>query len=255
MPNTLYKRRYRRLGLILTLILGLIPFSILWSMFYKGERSYYIASLIMIFYTIGVFMSVFEKRKPQTREIVVVAVLTALAVTGRMAFFMIPQFKPVVAIVILSAVSLGAEMGFVVGAMSGFVSNFFFGQGPWTPWQMIAFGLIGFFAGFLAEKEIFKKGKIRLCTFGGIATFFIYGGIMNPCSVIMFTSHPTKSAFIAAYISGFWFDMIHSFATVVFLKLLGAPMLQKLERVKKKYSLMHEEDELLWEEKGEENEK
>lgn len=243
MQNVFIKRSYKRLGLAIALIFGLVPFSLLWDMFYKGERSYYIASLLMVIYTIVVFLSAFERRKPQTREIVVVAVLTALAVTGRMAFFMIPQFKPVVAIIILSAVCLGGEMGFVVGAMAGFTSNFFFGQGPWTPWQMMSFGIIGFLAGCLAEVGIFKESKMRLCVFGGLATFLIYGGIMNPCSVIMFTPNPTKAAFIAAYISGFWFDMIHSAATVIFLWLLYAPMLKKLERVKKKYGLMKERDE------------
>jgi hypothetical protein len=80
---------------------------------------------------------------------VIIAVLCGIAVAGRAAFFMLPQFKPVVAIVIIAGASLGAESGFIVGALSGFVSNFIFGQGPWTPWQMFAFGMIGFIAGLL----------------------------------------------------------------------------------------------------------
>lgn len=248
--NLVNKRKHQRLGLIIILLIGLIPFCFLWNRFYQGERSYYIASLMMMTYTLAVFMSAFERRKPQAREIVVVTALVTLAVTGRMAFFMLPQFKPVVAIVIISGVCLGGEIGFVVGAMTGFVSNFFFGQGPWTQWQMVAFGIIGFLAGVLVEKGILKKQRISLCIFGACATFFIYGGIMNPCSVIMFTAKPTREAFIAAYISGFWFDMIHSLATVIFLWFLTIPMLQKLERVKKKYGLMREvfQEELVWEE-------
>ena len=250
MSNSFVRRSTRRIGLIVILLLGIVPFGILWSLFYQGERSYFIASLVIMTYTIIVFFSSFERRKPQSREIVVISVLSALAVIGRMAFFMIPQFKPMVAIVILSAVCLGGEMGFVVGAMSAFVSNFFFGQGSWTPWQMIAFGSIGYLAGILAELGILKKTKISLCIFGGFATFFIYGGIMNPCSVIMFTQNPTKSAFIAAYISGFWFDIIHSFATIVFLWILTKPILEKLERVKNKYGLIQEISRLEWEEEG-----
>ncbi|MBE6023895.1 MAG: ECF transporter S component [Cellulosilyticum sp.] len=252
MSDSLKRRKYRRIGLSVILMGGLVPFATLWHFLYQGERSFYISSLIMMMYTIVVFLSAFERRKPQAREVVVVSVLVALAVTGRMAFFMIPQFKPVAAIVILSGVCLGGEIGFVVGAMTGFVSNFFFGQGPWTPWQMLAFGVIGFLAGVLTEKGILKKKKLNLCIFGGLTTFFVYGGIMNPCSVIMFTSKPTLQSFIAAYISGFWFDMMHSMASVIFLWMLTIPMLQKLERIKKKYGLLNEvfKDELLWEEGG-----
>lgn len=234
------RKRSIKLGSILFWIIGMGIFCLVWECFYKGSRGYYIASLVMMTFTLGVFFSAFEKRKPQTREIVVITVMVTLAVTGRVAFFMLPQFKPVVAIVILSGVCLGGEMGFVVGAMTGFVSNFFFGQGPWTQWQMIAFGSIGFIAGILAEWNVLKKNKISLCIFGGLATLFIYGGIMNPCAVIMFTEKPTKEAFLVAYISGFWFDVIHSFATITFLWFLTNPILQKLERVKKKYGLMRE---------------
>ena len=91
------------------------------------------------------FFFLFENRRPQARELVVIAVLCAIGVAGRAAFFMVPQFKPVAAVVILAGVCFGAESGFLVGAMTAFVSNFFFGQGPWTPWQMFAFGLDRFF--------------------------------------------------------------------------------------------------------------
>ena len=105
------------------------------------------------------FFMVFESRKPKARELIIISVLCAIAVSGRTAFFMTPQFKPVVAIVIISGVCFGGEAGFLVGAMTGFVSNFFFGQGPWTPWQMFCFGIIGFLAGILYKKGILKNNK------------------------------------------------------------------------------------------------
>src|SRR5690606_9923266 len=108
-----------------------------------NDRKYYVISLLIITYSMLPFAMVFEKRKPQARELIVIAVLCAIAVAGRAAFFMVPQFKPVVAIVIIAGITLGAESGFLVGVMTGFVSNFFFGQGPWTPWQMFCFGVIG----------------------------------------------------------------------------------------------------------------
>ena len=111
-----------------------------------------------------------------------IAVMAAIAVVGRMAFFMLPQFKPVTAIVIITGISLGAEAGFLTGAVAGFVSNFFFGQGPWTPWQMFAFGIIGFLAGLLfrGKREKYKKSKLILC---------LYGGNCDTCNLWLFDGY------------------------------------------------------------------
>lgn len=137
----------RRTLLAAMLILVIIPGTILFGVFFLNDRKYYFISLLIVIYTMVPFVMVFENRKPQARELIVIAVLSAIAVAGRGAFFMLPQFKPVVAIVIITGVCFGAESGFLVGAVAGFVSNFFFGQGPWTPWQMFCFGIIGFIAG------------------------------------------------------------------------------------------------------------
>src|SRR5665648_760076 len=155
--------------------------TIVGGMIFLDDRKYYFISLLMIAYAIVPFFVRFEKRKPQSREIVIIAVMLAIAVAGRAAFFLVPQFKPVVAIVIISGICLGKEAGFLIGAMTGFVSNFIFGQGPWTPWQMFCFGIIGFIAGLLFEKTLVtktpRKRQIVLCIYGGLAAFFIYGGI------------------------------------------------------------------------------
>jgi energy-coupling factor transport system substrate-specific component len=202
------------------------------------DRKYYVISMAILAYSFLPFILVFENRKPQARELIVIAVLSAIAVAGRGAFFMIPQFKPVVAIVIVSGVCFGAESGFFVGAMSGFVSNFFFGQGPWTPWQMFCFGVIGFLAGIMFQRGLLKKNVVPLCIFGGISTFFIYGGIINIWSLLMFTSEITKASVIAIYTSAIPFDMIHAASTVVFLALIANPMIEKLDRIKVKYGLI-----------------
>lgn len=220
-------------------ILIIIPITILFGVFFLNDRKYHFISLLIIIYTISIFFMSFENRKPQTREIIIIAVLSAIAVAGRAAFFMLPQFKPVVAIVIISGVCFGAESGFLVGAVTGFVSNFFFGQGPWTPWQMFCFGIIGFLAGILFEKGILKKTKLSLCVFGGISTLFIYGGIINIGSLLMFTSHFSFKALIATYMSGFLFDIVHAIATVFFLYIISQSMIEKLERIKIKYGLIN----------------
>lgn len=232
------RRLSRRTLLAALLILIVIPATILLGIFVLDDRKYYFISLLIVIYTMIPFAMVFENRKPQARELIVIAVLAAIAVAGRAAFFMVPQFKPVVAIVIIAGVSLGAEAGFLVGAVAGFVSNFFFGQGPWTPWQMFCFGIIGFLAGIFFKKGLLKKNKLSLCIFGGLSTFLIYGGIINIGSLMMFTSEFSLPALMTTYISGFWFDMVHAISTVVFLFFIANPMIEKLDRIKTKYGLI-----------------
>lgn len=236
----------RRLGkrtlIAAVIILLMIPATILFGVFFLNDRKYYFISLLIIIYTMIPFVLVFENRKPQARELIVIAVLAAIAVAGRAAFFMLPQFKPVVAVVIIAGVSFGAESGFLVGAVAGFVSNFFFGQGPWTPWQMFCFGIIGFFSGVLFQKGIIKKTRFSLCVFGGLSTFLIYGGIINIGSLLMFTSQFSWKALLATYISGFWFDLVHAAATVSFLAVISQPMIEKLDRIRIKYGMIEAQD-------------
>ncbi|QHT59815.1 ECF transporter S component [Paenibacillus lycopersici] len=233
------RRRWNKRTLFASLlILLVIPATMLLGIVVLNDRKYYFISLLIILYTLIPFAMVFERRKPQARELIVIAVLAAIAVAGRSAFFMLPQFKPVLAIVIVAGVSLGAEAGFLAGATAGFVSNFFFGQGPWTPWQMFCFGIVGFLAGLLFKEGRLKRSRLPLCLFGGLSALVIYGGIMNFSTVSMAASALNAETLLAAYASGFWFDMVHAAATVFFLFVLARPMLEKLERVKTKYGLI-----------------
>lgn len=220
------------------LILLLIPLTIFIGVFYLRDRKYYFISLMVILETMIPFAMIFEGRKPQARELVVVAVLCAIGVTGRGAFFMLPQFKPVAAMVIISGVAFGGESGFLVGAVTMFVSNMFFGQGPLTPWQMFAMGIIGFLAGILFKKGFLRRDRVSLAVFGGISVFLVYGGIMNPASVLTFQHSATWAAVRVSWVMGVPFDLIHSAATVFFLMLAGEPMLEKLDRIKVKYGLV-----------------
>jgi energy-coupling factor transport system substrate-specific component len=151
---------------------------------------------------------------------------------------MIPAFKPMIAIVIIAGVTFGAESGFLVGAMSAFVSNFIFGQGPWTPWQMFSLGLIGFIAGIFCQKGWLKKNRLDLCIFGCISTYLIYGGIMNLASILMYSNTITKTMVIATYISGIAYDTVHAIATIFFMYFLSNTMIEKLDRIRVKYGMI-----------------
>ena len=218
-------------------ILVAVPLTVYVGIFLMEDRNYYLIGILIILETMIPFFLSFEKRKPAARELIIISVLCAIAVLGRTAFFMIPQFKPVIAIVIISGICFGAESGLLVGALTGFTSNFFFGQGPWTPWQMFAFGLIGFLSGASFSKKNSKINKISLCIFGAFSTYVIYGGIMNPAAIIMWHSNPTVEMILTSFVTAAPFDAIHAASTVLFLWFIANPMIEKLERIKLKYGL------------------
>ena len=238
------RRVGRRTWTAIVLILVAIPLVIFFGIFFLNDRSNVFIGICIICLAMLPFAMIFENRKPQARELLVIAVMAAIAVAGRMAFFMIPQFKPVCAVVIIAGIGLGAEAGFLTGAVSGFVSNFFFGQGPWTPWQMFAYGIIGFLAGLLFHKNQWLakvNAKVRLlieCIYGGLATLVIYGLIMDASSVLNFSNAFSWEMLLAKIISGVPFNLIHAISTVFFLWVLAMPMEKKLNRIKKKYGIL-----------------
>ena len=227
-----------RTKITILLSLLLIPLTIWTGLKFGSGRKYMLISFAIIFETMLPFFLIFEGRKPQARELVILSVLSALAIGGRAVFFAMPGFKPVAAMVILTGVAFGAEAGFMVGAMTMFCSNVLFGQGPWTPWQMFAMGIMGLLAGICFRKGILHRERFSLSVFGGLVTFLIYGGIMNPASVLMYQANPDWQMILTAYITGVPADAIHALATAMFLWFLSEPMLEKLDRVKVKYGLI-----------------
>ena len=222
----------------LIFVLLAVPLTVYFGIKYLSDRQYYLVSGIVIAEILLPFLLMFERRKPKAREIVTLAVLSAICVAGRRVFFMVPQFKPMAAVIIITGACLGYESGMIVGAVSTFVSNLFFGQGPWTVWQMTAFALIGLVSGIIFETFKVRKSKKVMCIFGFFATFIIYGGILNPASVLMMNPEPSAKLLHSSYIVGFPFDLIHSMSTVVFLFVMAEAFVGKIERVKIKYGLM-----------------
>ena len=228
-----------KLASVLSLLL--VPLTIFIGIVYFGKKSYGVVSILVLLECMAPFALIFEGRKPKARELVLIAALCALAVAGRAALFMLPGFKPVAALVILSGVAFGGETGFLVGAMSMLTSNVLFGQGPWTPFQMFAMGLIGFLAGVSFQKGLLRAGRAPLAIFGAVSVVLVYGGIMNPASAILYQPNLSLSVLKAYYLTGFPFDLVHAAATALFLWFGAEPMLEKLERVKRKYGLTEAE--------------
>lgn len=227
--------------LAVALLVVLVPMTILFGprlFSFVGTRSYYLTSLLVILEAILPFFVLFEGRKPQARELVLLASLCALNVAGRAAFFMVPQCKPVAALTILTAVAFGGETGFLVGALTMLLSNLFFGQGAYTPWQMFAMGLVGFLAGLLWKLGLLRRSRTSLCVYGFLSVLLVYGFLMDASGVFLWQGPPKYHMLLAYCISGFPVNLIHAVGTVFFLWFGGLPILEKLERIKMKYGLL-----------------
>jgi len=220
---------------VITMLICL--FAVSYTIFVMGDKQYYFTGILIILEAIISFVTV-HGRKIRMREIVVISALCAIAVVGRITFYMLPEFKPAVAIVAISGICFGGETGFIVGVLTGFVSNFFFGHGPWTPWQMLAFGIIGFISGLLFKNGFLPKTRGAFAVFGFLATLIVYGCIMNTASVVMMTSAPTWEMLKTAYLVGLPVDTVHAVSSAFFLWFLSEPMLEKLDRLKVKYGLI-----------------
>lgn len=231
-------RRMERTG---WLISAFIVFAVMPVTIYIGhavllQRKYYFISLLLVLEATAGFFLRFEKRKPKVREIMIVAMMSAIVVAGRAAFYMIPNVKPMAALVIVSGIGLGAEAGFLVGSTSMLISNIFFGQGPWTPWQMFACGMLGFLSGIVFRKSVVETcaKKLGICIYGFLSVVLIYGGILNPASVFMYQESVNWKMILTSCVAGLPYDLIHGVATFAFLWVGCKPLLEKLERVREK---------------------
>lgn len=207
------------------------------SVFYFEGRSYYLISLLLIIMSLLLFIISFEKRTPSVGELCILASLCALCVVSRISFAFLPQVKPMAAIIIITGVSIGAESGFMLGMFSAFLTNFYFGQGSWTPFQMFAFGMIGFMAGVFFRKD--RINRIGLVIYGFVSVVVIYGLIVD-LNTIYFSLGESRNwkSIGAIYLTGLPFNLIHGVATVVFLLVLYRPLLKSLERIKLKFGIM-----------------
>src|SRR5262249_9214552 len=148
------------------------------------------------------------------REVALVATLGAAAAAGRVLFAAIPSAQPVTTICICAGISLGPRAGAAVGATAALVSNAFLGQGPWTPWQMLSWGLAGASAGFL--RIALERNRPLLVTFG-FAWGFIFGAIMDVYQLASFGPVFTWQAFVVTHARGIPFDLAHAVTNAILL--------------------------------------
>jgi len=231
----------KRSSLVTLLVfLVLIPLTLCLGRLMPGRWYYLTGTLIIVEMMIPFFLS-FEGRKPQARYLVVIAVMCALAIASRVVI-PIPHFKPTFAIIMLAGIAFGPQAGFMVGAVSALCSNFFIGQGPYTPWQMMAYGAGGLLAGFLAQQGWLKRNRWILASFGFLASVLWVGPLLDLSGIFLMLSRLSWEGAIAMLISGFSVNLIHGVSTFVTMVLFSKPLLEKLDRIKLKYGMTEDQN-------------
>lgn len=195
---------------------------------------YYGISILIAIGAIVLVLARLDKRRTNVRRIVLISVMTALSIVSRFIFAAIPAFKPMAAIIILTGMYLGGEAGFLCGAMTAFLSNFYFGQGPWTPFQMLAFGAIGAMAALLNVS--LKKKRFILVVYAIFAGIF-YSFFLDIWTMLWAYNGLNTQGYIAAIISAVPYTILYAASNVVFLLLLEKPFGRRLGRIISKYKI------------------
>lgn len=225
----------------LIMLFLLIPAALYFGDRLPGKGYYLTGTLMTVFALVPFFLS-FEHRKPQARELTVIAVLCAIAVASRLAFAWIPNFKPIFAVIMIAGFAFGQESGFLVGAVSAFASNLFFGQGLYTPWQMLAFGVAGLVAGLLRNQKALLEKPWAMGLTGFFTAFLVVGPLLDTCSVFLAANELNAKAVLGIYMAGVPVNLSQAVCTFLTLLLVGKPFLEKLDRIRVKYGMMEAEN-------------
>ncbi len=220
----------------LSIIFIAIPLLLIVGATLLKDNKYNIISMIVVLLACVPFFLQFERRKPHAREIMIIAVMSAISVAGRVAFAWVPAFKPVTAITAITGFKMGPEAGFLTGAVSAIASNMLFGQGPWTPFQMFTWGIIGYIAGWLGKTSLMET-KIGLILYGIIAGV-LFSFIMDIWTVMSYDGAFSWTRYLQAAGTALPFTLAYAVSNVVFLLLLTKPIGEKLERIQIKYGLI-----------------
>ena len=200
-------------------------------------RSYYITITLILLELMAPMFMAFEGRKPQARELVIIAVLSAMAIAGRVAI-PIPDFKAIFAIIMLAGIAFGPETGFMVGAIAAFASNFFYSQGFYTPWQMFSYGLGGMLAGFLFGKGRLPRKPWLMAIFGFVMVVVLIGPILDSMTFFLGFAKLTWGNLALVFGPGFVHNCLNGGCTAAVMLLFGKSFLSILNRVQVKYGLL-----------------
>ena len=213
----------------------LIPAALFAGVSIFNDRNYMLVSAFVALLSCLPFFIAFETNENTGRELVVIAVMCAISVVGRLIFAPIPGFKPVTAVVIITGAVLGAEAGFITGSMTALCSNIFFGQGPWTPFQMFSWGIIGFISGLIFFKR--QKKNLIFIIIAGMLFGVLFSLLMDIWTTVSVSGEFIVNEYIACIIAAIPVTIEYAVSNAVFLAVLFNPFNKKLERIKTKYGV------------------
>ncbi len=213
---------------------AVIPILIAVGILFLPQKNYAIISLVIAILCNIPLLINFEKSKTNTRELVLIAVMVTLATISRLIFAPIPSFKPITAMVIITGVAFGAKAGYIIGAMSAVLSDVFFGAGPWTPFQMLVWGLIGFFAGLLFFNKKLKMWQLLIYS---VISGIVFSLIMDIWTVFAVDNSFTFLRYSQVLLASLPFMAIYAVSNFVFVLILTKPFMKKLVRIKDKFGV------------------
>ena len=213
----------------------LIPAALFAGVSIFNDRNYMLVSAFVALLSCLPFFIAFETNENTGRELVVIAVMCAISVVGRLIFAPIPGFKPVTAVVIITGAVLGAEAGFITGSMTALCSNIFFGQGPWTPFQMFSWGIIGFISGLIFFRR--QKKNLIFIIIAGMLFGVLFSLLMDIWTTVSISGSFIVNEYIACIIAAIPVTIEYAVSNAVFLAVLFNPFNKKLERIKTKYGV------------------
>lgn len=214
--------------------IGLFVLALATSYFW-WQKSYLLMTMALMLIAFIPFFARFEGRRVRAEEIVLLAELTAIAAVVRIPFAAIPSVQPTSFVVMIAGLTFGCERGFLVGALAALVSNIFLGQGPWTPWQMFARGMMGFSAGAFRQSRLLagKYGRIIFGFSWGLA----FGWFMNLWYMVNLGENLSWQLYLLACAASFPMDLAHGTGNAFFLLIFDRRFLSIMERIKIKYRL------------------
>lgn len=216
---------------LLTLAIAVLVLMVVFA-----SKNYLLFSFGFLILTLGIYFWRFEKSQHNSREIVFIAIICALAVVGRIIFAALPAVKPELFILIMGAIVSGPETGFLMGTIIALTSNMYFGQGVWTPWQMFGLGVIGLVSGLMMNKNV----PTWLLVVWGFASGFVLGWIMDIYYIIGFVNPITFKSILTSVLASFYFDFVHALFTAVLLLFVGKRWIKLFNNYKTKYDLFRQ---------------
>jgi energy-coupling factor transport system substrate-specific component len=196
--------------------------------------SWQLAVLLVLGSTLLGGFAWYERSRPPSQIVALVAALAAISVAGRVAFSPIPNVVPTTDITLIAGFALGGAPGFAVGALSGLVSNFWLGQGPWTPWQMAGWGMTGLIGAWLATvsgRHIGRFGLAAVCAFAGLA----YGALLDFSLMVTYGGEQSLDRFLAISARGVPFNIAHAAGNAALALVAGPAMVRMLLRYRRRF--------------------